>query len=49
MDSALGAVNMCAVRKGDEMRVEPRPLPQIPADLKALFDATPDPVKENVG
>jgi succinate dehydrogenase / fumarate reductase flavoprotein subunit len=41
MDPALGNVNMCVTRSGDDMNVAPTPLPQMPAELKALFDAAP--------
>ena len=39
LDPALGKVNMRVVRKGDAMDVAPTPLPEMPAELKALFDA----------
>jgi succinate dehydrogenase / fumarate reductase flavoprotein subunit len=45
MDPEFGKVNMCAVKSGAEMKVGPTPLPQMPADLKALFE----PAKEKVG
>ena len=45
LDPGLGKVNMCAVKSGDEMKVGPTPLPEMPAELKALFE----PVKEKVG
>jgi succinate dehydrogenase / fumarate reductase flavoprotein subunit len=41
MDPELGKVNMCAKHVGDEMQVGPSPLPVMPAELKALFDAAP--------
>jgi succinate dehydrogenase / fumarate reductase flavoprotein subunit len=44
-DAALSKVNMCASLAGAEMRVAPTPLPEMPADLKALFE----PAKEKVG
>jgi len=44
MDPALGTVNMCVVKGADGMRVGPTPLPQMPAELKALFE----PAKELV-
>ena len=46
MDPALGKVNMCVTRTADGMKVAPTPLPEMPAELKALFDApqpTPQP------
>jgi len=43
LDPALGKVNMCAKRSGDGMQVGPTPLPEMPAELKALFDAAPQP------
>ncbi len=43
MDPALGKVNMCATRTADGMKVAPTPLPEMPAELKALFDAAPQP------
>jgi succinate dehydrogenase / fumarate reductase flavoprotein subunit len=43
MDAALGKVNMCVTRSADGMNVAPTPLPEMPAELKALFDATPQP------
>jgi succinate dehydrogenase / fumarate reductase flavoprotein subunit len=39
LDPALGKVNMRVMRKGDAMDVSPTPLPEMPAELKALFDA----------
>jgi len=45
MDAQLGSVNMCAVKTDAGMRVSPTPLPQMPAELKALFE----PAKEKVG
>jgi succinate dehydrogenase / fumarate reductase flavoprotein subunit len=45
MDPQLGSVNMCAVKTEGGMRVSPMPLPQMPAELKALFE----PAKEKVG
>jgi len=44
MDAALGTVNMCVVKGVEGMRVAPTPLPQMPAELKALFE----PAKELV-
>jgi succinate dehydrogenase / fumarate reductase flavoprotein subunit len=40
-DPALGLVNMCARRDAGGMRVEPSPLPVMPPELKALFEAAP--------
>jgi succinate dehydrogenase / fumarate reductase flavoprotein subunit len=45
MDPALGKVNMCAVKIGEELRVAPTPLPEMPAELQALLE----PAKEKVG
>jgi len=39
LDPALGTVNMCVTRGADGMRVAPTPLPEMPAELKRLFDA----------
>jgi len=44
-DAALGKVNMCVTRGPDGMKVAPTPLPEMPAELKALFDA-PQPAAE---
>jgi succinate dehydrogenase / fumarate reductase flavoprotein subunit len=38
MDPALGKVNLCVVKTAGGMRVSPTPLPEMPADLKALFE-----------
>jgi len=46
LDPALGRVNMCAVKQGDTMDVHPTPLPEMPAELRRLFE---QPVKEKVG
>jgi succinate dehydrogenase / fumarate reductase flavoprotein subunit len=40
-DPALGSVNMCARRSAGGMLVEPTPLPVMPPELKALFEAAP--------
>jgi len=40
-DPALGSVNMCTRRDAGGMRVEPAPLPVMPPELKALFEAAP--------
>ncbi|MBI1797447.1 MAG: fumarate reductase/succinate dehydrogenase flavoprotein subunit [Candidatus Eisenbacteria bacterium] len=39
LDPALGRVNMCVTKDGEAMKVAPTPLPEMPAELKALFDA----------
>ncbi|HKQ59542.1 MAG TPA: fumarate reductase/succinate dehydrogenase flavoprotein subunit, partial [Candidatus Eisenbacteria bacterium] len=39
LDPALGKVNMCVTRGPDGMRVAPTALPEMPAELKGLFDA----------
>ncbi len=38
MDAALGKVNMCVRRRDSAMDVAPTPLPEMPAELKALFE-----------
>ena len=43
-DAALGKVNHCCVRAGETMRVSATPLPEMPAELKRLFEAAPQPV-----
>jgi succinate dehydrogenase / fumarate reductase flavoprotein subunit len=45
LDPQLGQVNSCVVRTEAGMRVSATPLPQMPGDLKALFE----PAKEKVG
>jgi succinate dehydrogenase / fumarate reductase flavoprotein subunit len=46
VDESLGRVNMCAKRQPDgSMSVTPTPLPEMPAELRALFDAKPEPAK----
>jgi succinate dehydrogenase / fumarate reductase flavoprotein subunit len=42
---ALAKVNFCATRAGDAMQVSPTPLPEMPAEMRALFEAA----KEKVG
>ncbi len=44
MEPAFGNVNTCVQRAGEEMAVSQTPLPQMPAELKELFE----PVKEAV-
>jgi succinate dehydrogenase / fumarate reductase flavoprotein subunit len=44
MDASLGKVNLCCVRSGDTMKVSPTPLPEMPAELRQLFEAAPQPV-----
>jgi succinate dehydrogenase / fumarate reductase flavoprotein subunit len=44
MDPALGKVNMCAVKKAGAMAVAPTPLPEMPADLKVMFEPVPEKV-----
>jgi len=41
MDASLGKVNMCVTRSGGGMNVAPTPLPEMPAELKALFEEKP--------
>jgi succinate dehydrogenase / fumarate reductase flavoprotein subunit len=43
MDPALGKVNHCCVKAGDTMKVHATPLPEMPAELKQLFEAAPQP------
>jgi succinate dehydrogenase / fumarate reductase flavoprotein subunit len=38
LDPALGKVNMCVTKQGGGMSVGPTPLPEMPAELKALFE-----------
>jgi succinate dehydrogenase / fumarate reductase, flavoprotein subunit len=45
MDPAFGKVNHCVVKAGVEMKVAPTPLPEMPRELKELFE----PAKEKVG
>jgi succinate dehydrogenase / fumarate reductase flavoprotein subunit len=47
-DAALSQVNFCVTRGSSGMNVAPAPLPVMPAELKALFDAKPAPQKEAV-
>ncbi|HYM80873.1 MAG TPA: fumarate reductase/succinate dehydrogenase flavoprotein subunit [Candidatus Limnocylindria bacterium] len=44
-DTGLGKVNLCVAKVGEDMRVSTAPTPEMPAELKALFE----PVKEKVG
>ena len=44
--SAFGAVNMRAVKSGAEMKVEPTPLPQMPEELKRLFEPAKEKERE---
>jgi succinate dehydrogenase / fumarate reductase flavoprotein subunit len=43
LDPALGTVNICVTKAGEAMKVVPTPLPEMPAELKALFEAAPQP------
>jgi succinate dehydrogenase / fumarate reductase flavoprotein subunit len=43
MDVSLGKVNMCVTHAADGMKVAPTALPEMPAELKALFEAAPQP------
>ena len=47
LDSGLGQVNHCVTKGAGGMQVAATPLPQMPAELKSLFDAKP-PVKQEV-
>jgi succinate dehydrogenase / fumarate reductase flavoprotein subunit len=50
MDAALGKVNMCVRLAEGGMQVGPTPLPEMPAELKALFEAAPaQPAPQPVG
>jgi succinate dehydrogenase / fumarate reductase flavoprotein subunit len=46
MDPAFGNVNHCVKKTASGMSVAPTPLPVMPAELKALFDAAPKPKEE---
>jgi succinate dehydrogenase / fumarate reductase flavoprotein subunit len=37
-DDELGKVNMVIRRRGEELTIQPEPLPQMPDDLQALFE-----------
>jgi succinate dehydrogenase / fumarate reductase flavoprotein subunit len=37
-DDDLGKVNMVIRRRGDELTIHPEPLPEMPDDLKTLFE-----------
>jgi succinate dehydrogenase / fumarate reductase flavoprotein subunit len=43
LDPALGKVNTSCVRSGETMNVHTTPLPEIPAELKRLFEAAQQP------
>ena len=45
-DPALAQVNFRVTRSASGMGVEPTPLPQMPAELRSLFDAKPAPAKQ---
>jgi succinate dehydrogenase / fumarate reductase flavoprotein subunit len=45
-DPAFGTINHCARLTGGRMSVTPTPLPEMPAELKSLFDAAPQPATE---
>jgi succinate dehydrogenase / fumarate reductase flavoprotein subunit len=38
MDPALGKINMCVTKQDGEMSVGPTPLPEMPAEIRALFE-----------
>src|SRR5262249_51148223 len=44
LDPALGKVNMCARRRGSEMEVVATALPEMPAELRSLFEPAQVPV-----
>jgi succinate dehydrogenase / fumarate reductase flavoprotein subunit len=37
-DEVWGKQNLIAVKNGDQLKIAPRPLPEMPAELKQLFD-----------
>jgi succinate dehydrogenase / fumarate reductase flavoprotein subunit len=41
MDAVLGKVNMCVTKQGGGMSVAPSPLPEMPAELRKLFEDKP--------
>jgi succinate dehydrogenase / fumarate reductase, flavoprotein subunit len=49
LDAALGKVNMCVRLTEAGMQVGPTPLPEMPAELKALFEAAAAPAVQPVG
>jgi succinate dehydrogenase / fumarate reductase flavoprotein subunit len=49
MDPALGTLNFCARRGDTGMSIGPTPLPVMPSELKALFDAAPAPAAAKSG
>ncbi len=49
MDASLAKVNMCVTRAADGMVVAPTPLPEMPAELKALFEAVALPAPQPSG
>ena len=48
MDPELAKVNFAVTKSAGGMHVAPAPLPQMPPELKQLFDAKPAPQKETV-
>jgi succinate dehydrogenase / fumarate reductase flavoprotein subunit len=48
MDPELAKVNFAVTKSAGGMQVAPAPLPQMPPELKQLFDAKPAPQKEAV-
>jgi succinate dehydrogenase / fumarate reductase flavoprotein subunit len=44
LDAALSKVNFCVTKKGDALEAKPTPLPEMPEQLKSLFE----PAKEAV-
>jgi len=48
-DPALGKVNMCVRQAASGMQVAPTPLPEMPAELKALFETAAAPAVQPVG
>jgi succinate dehydrogenase / fumarate reductase flavoprotein subunit len=45
LDPAFGTVNHCVTLEGGRVEVRPTPLPQMPAELKALFEPAKEAVK----
>jgi succinate dehydrogenase / fumarate reductase flavoprotein subunit len=48
VDASLSQVNFCVTKTAVGMQVAPTPLPQMPPELKAFFDAKPAAAKQEV-
>ena len=48
LDPALGQVNHCVTRGASGMQVTATPLPQMPPELKAMFETGKSTVKQEV-